>query len=162
MLKADSGATVRDALDFLARSDQELYVVPNYSYVSLGTSFFVPIHGSAVDYSTVADTICRVVLYDPDSDRIIAAERGDPAFREHVYNQQSRVVLLRLYIRVKAKSRYFVHRETLTNASALELLTALHDRARHECRDPSIARRQRQGHRLQVLHGSRRHGFARA
>ena len=36
-LKADCGATVRNALDFLARNDQELYVVPNYSYVCLGT-----------------------------------------------------------------------------------------------------------------------------
>ena len=106
-LKADSGATVRSALDFLARTDQDLYVVPNYSYVSLGTSFFVPIHGSAVDYSTVADTIRRVVLYDPDSDRIIAASRDDAAFREHVYNQQSRAVLLRLYILAKAKSTLF-------------------------------------------------------
>ena len=126
-LKADSGATVRKALDFLARSNQELYVVPNYSYVCLGTSFFVPIHGSAVDYSTVADTICRVVLYDPDSDRIISAARDDTAFREHVYNQQSRAVLLRLYILAKAKSRYFVRRETLEKPSAAELSAALSD-----------------------------------
>ena len=68
-------------LDFLAGNHQELYVVPNYSYVCLGTSFFVPIHGSAVDYSTVADTICRVVLYDPDSDRIISAARDDDCLR---------------------------------------------------------------------------------
>ena len=126
-LKADSGATVRNALDFLAQSQQELYVVPNYSYVSLGTSFFVPIHGSAVEYSTVADTIRRVVLYDPDSDRIIAAGRNDAAFREHVYNQESRAVLLRLYILAKPKSRYFVHRETLENPSAAQLLAALSD-----------------------------------
>ncbi len=70
---------------------------------ALGTSFFVPIHGSAVDYSTVADTICRVVLYDPDSDRIISAARDDAAFREHVYNQQSRVVVLRLYLLAEAE-----------------------------------------------------------
>jgi hypothetical protein len=126
-LKTDAGATVRNALDCLARSHQELYVVPNYSYVCLGTSFFVPIHGSAVDYSTVADTICKVVLYDPDTDRIMSAARTETAFREHVYNQQSRAVLLRLYIRAKAKSRYFVHRETLENPSAPELLAALHD-----------------------------------
>jgi hypothetical protein len=127
VLKVDCGATVRHALDFLATSDQDLYVVPNYSYVCLGTAFFVPIHGSAVDYSTIADTITRAVLYDPDSDRIIAAGREHPAFREHVYNQQSRAVLLRLYIRTKAKSRYFVRRETLENPSAADLLDALHD-----------------------------------
>ena len=121
-LKADCGATVRDALDFLARNDQELYVVPNYSYVCLGTAFFVPIHGSAVDFSTVADTICRVVLYDPESDRIISAARDDPAFIEHVYNQRSRVVVLRLYLLAKPKSSYFVHHETLKNPSAGDLL----------------------------------------
>jgi hypothetical protein len=126
-LKADCGATVRDALDFLAKNHQELYVVPNYSYVSLGTSFFVPIHGSAVDYSTVADTIRRVVLYDPDSDRIISAARDDLAFREHVYDQQSPVVVLRLDILAKPKSSYFVHRKTLENPSASDLLTALRD-----------------------------------
>ena len=39
--------------------------------------------------------------------------RDDAAFREHVYNQQSRVVVLRLYLLAKPKSSYFVHRETL-------------------------------------------------
>ena len=126
-LKADSGATVRDALDFLATYQQELYVVPNYSYVCLGTSFFVPIHGSAVDYSTVADTICKAVLYDPDSDRILSATRDDAAFRENVYNPRSRVVVLRLHLLAKPKSRYYVHRETLENPSAGDLMGALRD-----------------------------------
>ena len=119
--------TVRNALDFLAASQQELYVVPNYSYVSLGTAFFVPIHGSAVDFSTVADTIKRVVVYDPDSDRVVAAARNDDAFRDHVYNQSSRAVVLRLYLLAKPKASYFVHRETLLNASANEILSALRD-----------------------------------
>ncbi len=126
-LKADCGTTVRNALDYLAGNNQELYVVPNYSYVCLGTSFFVPIHGSAVDYSTVADTIRRVVLYDPDSDRIVSSARDDTAFRENLYNQQSRVVVLRLYLLAKPKSSYFVHRETLENPSAGDLLSALRD-----------------------------------
>jgi hypothetical protein len=127
-LKVDCGATVRDALDFLATSHQELYVVPNYSYVSLGTAFFVPIHGSAVDYSTVADTICRVVFYDPESDRIISAARDDTAFIEHVYDQRSRVVVLRLYVLAKPRSSYFVRHETLKNPAASDILGALRDR----------------------------------
>ena len=126
-LKADCGATVRAALDYLAGNREELYVVPNYSYVCLGTSFFVPIHGSAVDYSTVADTICRVVLFDPDSDRIFSATRDDVAFREHVYNLHSRAVVLRLYIRTRPKASYFVHWETLENPSSADILAALHD-----------------------------------
>jgi hypothetical protein len=126
-LKADCGATVRSALDFLARRDRELYVVPNYSYVCLGTSFFVPIHGSAVEFSTVADTISGAVLYDPETDRIISTKRGDATFREHVYDQQSRIVVLRLYLLTRAKARYFVRRETVTNPSADEIVAALRD-----------------------------------
>ena len=127
ILKADCGATIRDAKDYLLEHGEDLYVVPNYSYVASGTAFFVPIHGSAVDYSTVADTACRVVLYDPDRDQIVSATREEPAFRENVYNPRSRAVLLQLYLRIKAKSSYFVRRETRNNAGAEELLAALRD-----------------------------------
>jgi hypothetical protein len=127
VLKADCGATVRKALDFLAASGQELPVVPNYSYVCLGTAFFVPIHGSASDFSTVADTITRVVLYDPVRDRLINANRDEPAFREHVFNLQTNVLLLRLYLRVKPKGRYYVRRDTVKDPGSAELLSALRD-----------------------------------
>jgi hypothetical protein len=127
-LKADCGATIHDAMVCLAEGGEELYVIPNYSYVSLGTAFFVPIHGSAVDYATVADTITRVVLYDPEQDRIVSAERDNRDFGETVYNLRSPMVVLRLYLRAKPKSRYFVRRETLTGATAADLLAALNDR----------------------------------
>jgi acetylornithine/succinyldiaminopimelate/putrescine aminotransferase len=127
VLKADCGVTVRKARDFLSATGQELYVVPNYSYVCLGTSFFIPIHGSAADFSTIADTIVRVVLYDPLRGRIIAASRGDPAFRDSVYNLETDVLLLRLYLRVKSKSRYYMHRETLHEPNSADLLKALQD-----------------------------------
>jgi hypothetical protein len=127
ILKADSGATVRRALDFLAGLGQELPVVPNYSYVCLGTAFFVPIHGSAADYSTIADTITRVVLYDPVRDRLTAARRDEPTFREHVFNLQADVLLLRLHLRTKPKSRYYVCRQTLKAPASAEILAALRD-----------------------------------
>jgi hypothetical protein len=127
LLKADCGATIRQARDFLRHECQELFVVPNYSYVCLGTAFFVPIHGSASDCSTVADTITRVVLYDPVGDRLIAAQRQEPAFREHVYNMRTDVLLLRLYVRVKPKARYFVHKQELRNPDSAELVAALRD-----------------------------------
>ncbi len=126
-LKADCGATVRTARDFLGKADLELPVVPNYSYVCLGTAFFVPIHGSAADVSTVAATIAGVVLYDPGRDRLVAARCADAAFREHVYDLGADVLLLRLYLRVKPKARYFVERQTLDRPGAAELLAALHD-----------------------------------
>jgi hypothetical protein len=127
VLKADCGVTVRQALDFLAGSDHTLPVVPNYSYVCLGTSLFVPIHGSAADFSTVADTITRIVLYDPVRDRVIAAERGDPAFRAQVYNQRADALLLRLYLRVKPRAAYYVHKQTLPEPTGEELVSALRD-----------------------------------
>jgi hypothetical protein len=127
-LRADCGATVHDAMVRLAEGGEELYVVPNYSYVCLGTAFFVPIHGSAVDYATVADTITRVVLYDPERDRIVSAARHDRDFVENVYNLRSPAVVLRLYLRARPKSRYYVRRQTLTDATAADLLAALRDR----------------------------------
>jgi hypothetical protein len=127
LLRAEGGATVRAAIDFLAASNQELPVVPNYSYVCLGTAFFVPIHGSAADFSTIADTITRVVLYDPVRDRTIEASRDEPGFREYVYNLRADVLLLELDLRVKSRSPYFVRRETLPVPSSEDVLSALKD-----------------------------------
>src|SRR5262249_180912 len=83
------------------------------------------IHGSAAEFSTVADTITRVVLYDPVRDRLITATRNETAFREHVYNLCSDVLLLRLYLRVKPKARYFVQRQTLEDPGRVEILRPL-------------------------------------
>jgi len=127
VIKADCGATIRKALDFLAGAGQELYVIPNYSYVCLGTAFFIPIHGSAADFSTVAETITSVVLYDPVRDRLLAATRDEPAFREHVYNLRSEVLLLRLRCRVKPKSKYYVRRMECENPGSAQLLDDLRD-----------------------------------
>jgi hypothetical protein len=126
-IRADCGATVRKALDFLAASGQELYVIPNYSYVCLGTAFFVPIHGSAADFSTVAQTITEATFYDPISDRVVTATRDEPLFREHLYNLSSDVLLLKLCLCVKPKSRYFLRKQVLEAPTADELLQALHD-----------------------------------
>lgn len=126
-VKADCGCTILKAREFLAGASQELYVIPNYSYVCLGTAFFVPIHGSASDYSTIADTVTRALFYDPESDRMVLAGRGDPAFRDHLYNLNSSWLLLRLQLRVKPKSRYFVHRQDLEAPDSGVLLLALRD-----------------------------------
>ena len=126
-IRADCGATIRRARDFLSADGQDLFVIPNYSYVCLGTAFFVPIHGSAADYSCVADTVTKVLLYDPVLDRLIAATRDEPAFRDHVYNAASNAVVLRLHMRVKNKSSYSVHREEREGATSNDLLSALRD-----------------------------------
>jgi hypothetical protein len=126
-IRADCGATVRRALDVLATTNQTLYVVPNFSYVCLGTAYFVPIHGSAADFSCLAETITKVLLYDPAQDRLIAGTKDDPGFREHVYDQRSDVVLLRLEVSVKPQSRYYMNREELTNPDAATIIAALQD-----------------------------------
>jgi hypothetical protein len=128
VIKVDCGATIRDALDLLAPAGQELHVIPNYSYVCLGTAFFVPIHGSATAYSTVAQTIVKVLLYDPASDRFLLVRPGEPAFDDHVFNMAAGVVLLRLWLRVKAKTTCSVLRQEMDNPSGQQLLEALRDK----------------------------------
>lgn len=127
IIKADCGATIRKATDFLAAAGQELFVIPNYSYVCLGTAFFVPIHGSAADFTTVAETIVKALLYDPMCDRYILATSDDPEFRDNVYNMASTLLVVRLWIRVKPKASYFVHKQALTGATSEQLLDALRD-----------------------------------
>jgi hypothetical protein len=127
LVKADCGTTIRQAMDLLAASQQELFVLPNYSYVCLGTALFVPIHGSASDFTTVAETITRALLYDPVRQRMILADSDAPAFRETVYHAESPCIVLRVWLRVKPKTRYFVQQETWHSASSDLVLGALRD-----------------------------------
>ena len=126
-IKADCGATIRTARTFLAEAGMDLCVVPNYSYVCLGTGFFVPIHGSAAECSTIADSITKAILYDPVRDRIIIARRLEPAFADYVFNLTPDVVLLRLVVRAKARSRYVVDCQEVENPGSDELVNALRD-----------------------------------
>jgi hypothetical protein len=125
----DCGVTIRQAMDVLGADGKELYVVPNYSYVSLGTAFFVPIHGSASQFCTVGETVVSAILYDPAEDRVIAASAHDPAFGRYLYNLSADVLLLRLALQVKEKSRYYVRKESVTNPSAEQVWEWFHDRA---------------------------------
>ena len=85
VIKADCGATIRKATDFLAANGQELYVLPNYSYVCLGTAFFIPIHGlrppTYIDgRGDDRQGLCSTIRV---ADRFILATSDEPAFREH-------------------------------------------------------------------------------
>jgi len=123
----DAGVTIRRALDVLGPAGRELYVLPNYSYVSLGTSYFVPIHGSSSKFSTIGDTIEKVVLYDPATDRLVTAERQDPAFGAGMYNLTADLLLLRLRLKTAAKSRYSTNELQLINPSSAQILSYFHD-----------------------------------
>jgi hypothetical protein len=123
----DAGVTIRQAVEVLGRVGKELHVLPNYSYVSLGTGFFIPIHGSASEYSTLGDTIDRVLLYDPAEDRFLAGRRDSPAFQENAYNLDRALLLLRLRLRVKEKSQYYVQLSRLEGPTGPEVMGVFHD-----------------------------------
>jgi hypothetical protein len=124
----DAGVTLRDAIDSLKIAGKEFHVLPNYSYVSVGTAFFVPIHGSASVYSTMGQTIDRVLLYDPVKERFVRATPNDPPFGQFLYNLNSDVLLLRLSFRVKDKGQYYRLQSRLENPTSQAIVTALSDR----------------------------------
>jgi hypothetical protein len=128
-LTCDGGATIRRAADVLARAGCEFYVVPNYSYVSVATPFFVPVHGNTSDVSTLGDTIERVLLFDPRADRVFTARRGEPEFDAAAYDLARPLVLLRATYRVRPRGRYFVRRETLAEATSGDVAGAFADAA---------------------------------
>ncbi|MCH5377125.1 MAG: hypothetical protein JJ992_24440, partial [Planctomycetes bacterium] len=66
IVKLDNGVLLKQVIEALRPRGKEMYVIPNYSYVSMGTAYFVPIHGSASEYTTVGETIEKVILYDPE------------------------------------------------------------------------------------------------
>jgi hypothetical protein len=127
--KCDAGVTVGKAMAALAALGKELPVIPNYSFVSLGTAFFVPIHGSASEFSTIGDTIERALLYDPRRDRFLSVRRNHPLFQNQMYNGRSELLLLQLDIRVKNKTCYYRKQYELDNPNSQDLLDVLHDSA---------------------------------
>lgn len=127
-VKVDCGTTIGAAQKFLAAKDKELCAAANYTYISLGTAFFIPIHGSARDYTTVSEAITRVLLYEPTTDRYISTSRDEAAFQHHIYNLNSDFVLLRLYLQVKPKAQYFFTKQELINPSGQCLLDAFSDK----------------------------------
>jgi hypothetical protein len=125
----DGGVTIRQAMEVLRAEGKELHVIPNYSYVCLGTAYFIPIHGSASLYSTVGETIEKVLLYDPKQDRFVSATREKPAFGQYAYNLATEVLLLRLTVRVREKVRYFVKVLKLANPSSADVLSYFRDKS---------------------------------
>jgi hypothetical protein len=127
MAEFDAGATIRQVRDVLEKHDRELPVLPNYSYVALGTSYFIPIHGSASEFTTIAETIQKVLLYDPVHERFVSARRNDARFGEYLYNPAANVLLLRLKILTKRKSCYYVKEFQSTEATGSEILNYFSD-----------------------------------
>ena len=127
LLTVDSGLTLNYCIKELNKLQREFYVVPNYSWISMGTLFFVPVHGSGSRVSTLGDTIERVVLFDGEIEKFIEAERGDDLFRDVMYDRDRCWLLLKLSLRVKRKSKYFVSRSQMENPSAEEIQNLFND-----------------------------------
>ncbi|MGD1875283.1 MAG: hypothetical protein ACFB02_19790 [Mastigocoleus sp.] len=127
IIKVDCGATILQTLDFLRPKQQELYAIPNYSHICMGTAFFVPIHGNALDYTTIAESIVKVVLYDPKEERFIITSRQETTFKQYIFNTTSQVILLRMYLEVKPKARYFPSKVKLSQPNSQVLLDAFCD-----------------------------------
>jgi hypothetical protein len=123
----DAGVLLKRVVPELAARGKELYVVPNYSYISMGTSFMVPIHGSGSEVSTLGDTIEQALVYDPVCDRIMSIRRGDERFGRLMYDGESGILVLRLRLRIRDKTRYFVQRSRLESPSAAEIWRTLSD-----------------------------------
>ena len=123
----DAGLTLKHCIQELNRYDREFYVVPNYSWISMGTLFFVPVHGSGSHVSTLGDTIEDVLLYDGETERFIFARRGERLFQDAMYDTSRHRLLLRLTLRVKPKSVYSVRHETVEDPSAEDILKVFED-----------------------------------
>lgn len=127
IIKVDCGTTILKVLNFLRSKQQEIYAIPNYSHISIGTAFFVPIHGNALDYTTIAESIVKVVLYDPKEEKFIVTSRLEKTFQNYIFNTTSQVILLRLYLEVKPKARYFPSKVKLSQPNSQVLIDALCD-----------------------------------
>jgi hypothetical protein len=143
---ADAGILLKRAIRELRDKSQEFFVVPNYSYVSLGTAFMVPVHGSGSEVSTLGETIEQVSAYDPSQDKIVRLRRGDDQFGRCLYNPASGLIVLRLRMRVRKQSRYFVKKSELAAPSAADAWQAFADPAaanielrKSRAKDPAVS-----------------------
>lgn len=125
----DAGLTLKHCIAELTKAGREFYVVPNYSWISMGTLFFVPVHGSGSHVSTLGDTIEEVLLYDCSREEFITARRDDSVFRETMYDTSRHMLLLRLTLRVKPRSVYFVRRSTIEQPTSDDIQKLFQDTA---------------------------------
>ena len=127
LVTVDAGLTLNRCIKELNKVNREFYVVPNYSWISMGTLFFVPVHGSGSHVSTLGDTIEHVLLYDGDSEQLVEARRGDDVFRNAMYDRSRHWLLLMLTLRIKPKSKYFVRRKKIETPSADDIQNLFSD-----------------------------------
>ncbi len=119
--KVNAGSPLKHCVEFLRTRNEQLLVVPNFTWVSAGTAFFVPIHGSASSVSTLGQSIESVLLFDGDSRRFVRARRGDGLFESLMYRQERLLVLLRAEFRTESRCTYRKQTETRKTPPAEEI-----------------------------------------
>ena len=124
---ADAGLPLKQVLLFLHSRGRTLPVVPNFSWISIGTAFFVPVHGSGQRISTLGAAIESAFLYDAEERRFLRVRRGEPLFRELMYDRSRATVLLRLKLRTTPLMTYTCREERIDSPSADQLLEAFAD-----------------------------------
>ena len=126
-LQVDAGVTLKTAIAALSVVGKQFYVVPNFSYIAMGTAFFVPVHGSGSQVSTLGDTIQWVRLFDPKTGQCAEARRGEPLFDETMYNPGRGLVLLQLIFTVCESTDFYVQQSELTNPTAQDVWNVFQD-----------------------------------
>ena len=126
-VSVDAGLPLKQILQVLHQHGRTLPVVPNFSWISIGTAFFVPVHGSGQRISTLGAAIESALLYDADERRFLRVRRGEQLFRELMYDRSRPVVLLRLKLRTTPLMSYTCREERLESPSADQLLEAFAD-----------------------------------
>lgn len=117
-LTVDAGYLLKECRQRLADCGRQFYVVPNYSYIGMGTIFFVPVHGSGSEVSTLGDTIESVRLWNPRTHEIVNVSRDDALFRDTMYNPGSGLIVLQLTFSIHAERDYFVTRTEYSQPDA--------------------------------------------
>lgn len=148
-IRADAGVTLHACIHALREQDREFPVIPNYSWIALGTTFFVPVHGSGSEVSTLGDAIDEVLLFDGRSEQLIRARRGQPEFDDAMYAPHPWRLLLRLRLRTIPQARYSVRNTTLIDANADQILDAFDD---PEASHVEVRKNQAAGRETQVRH----------
>jgi hypothetical protein len=123
----DAGVTLKAVVERLAIENRELPVTPNFSWISMGTCFFVPVHGSGSRMSTLGDAIQRVLLYDWERERVFSARRGDGLFEDAMYNRHQPWLLLRMTLLTQPRTAFAMSERKLESPSADEVLEQFED-----------------------------------
>ncbi|MBL8819842.1 MAG: hypothetical protein JNL58_27705 [Planctomyces sp.] len=118
LLRVSAGAILKYCVQFLRAHHEQLLVVPNFTWISAGTSFFVPIHGSGSTVSTLGESIVSVLMFDGQQRRFIRAQRGDGRFEELMYRPDPLLLLLRMQFRTETARWYSRQVESLKTPHA--------------------------------------------